>query len=534
MKVPFNTSGSRGLLYLLLGSFSCLYLESFILPRTPIYQGDTVTIFLSEATRMLEGQALYRDFFEFMFPGTQLVYLFLFKLLGVRAWIPSLMFILLGVGLVWVGAVISRGLMSGKLVFLPSILFLGFAYSTEPDATHHWFSSLAALAALALMIEKRSLPRIAGAGALCGLATLFTQSRGPAAVLALAVFLLWECLTKKQGWRKLVKSEFCLFAGFAAAALPLLTYFAFQTGLRHFAECTFVFLMRYWNKWFWGTPHVYMAEPPIYPFWVELPALGIWLFIHALLPLVYLLFLVRYVREKRAHPEEPWDRLMLVTIVGLCLFLGIAFSPTWMRLCSVSLPALIVFVWLIKSSRVLTSLVWAAGLLALVVQPALVQTGWHGYLDSPTGRAAFLDPGRYEKYRWVLDRTRAGDFFFQADDCDMYFPLGLRNPSQIYFVTASDFTRPEQVQNVVESLERERVRFVAWSVWLDVPRGESLEGDHLAPLRAYLHAHYQVVKNFTDPDFGVAWERKGPPIGGQEKGQALLRATGKQPWKTTK
>ncbi len=58
-----------------------------------------------------------------------------------------------------------------------------------------------------------------------------------------------------------------------------------------------------------------------------------------------------------------------------------------------------------------------------------------------------------------------------------------------------------------EALERHRVRFVLWSVWLDVPRDKLFETNTLAPIRSYLRTHYRVVKTFTDDDFEQVWER---------------------------
>jgi hypothetical protein len=268
--------------------------------------------------------------------------------------------------------------------------------------------------------------------------------------------------------------------------------------------------MKYWSKWYWGTFAVYMATPPSLPAWLMPPALLVWLFIYALIPFVYVLFLARYHRQARAHPDEPWDRLMLVNTVGVFLFLGIAFSPAWFRLISIAPPGMIVLVWLIKFSkrlpRTLTNSIWAYALVILVAQSVIVQTRWKGYLQSPTGRAALLDPDRFEKYRWILNHTRPGDFYFQADDCDQYFLLDLRNPAEVSFVTGGDYTRPEQIQNVIEMLEKYQVRFVMWSAWLDVPRSPGGNPRELAALRAYLSAHYHPLRGFAD-DEEEAWER---------------------------
>jgi hypothetical protein len=366
------------------------------------------------------------------------------------------------------------------------------------------------MGAIAVLIARRSPARLAAAGALCGLATLFTQSRGVVAILAFATFLLWECRAKKLGLSWMLKAEMYFLATSLATTLPPIAYLVWKVGLGRFIWCTVVFPMKYWSKWYWGTAAVYMAIVPRLPVWLMPPALLVWLFIHALIPFVYVVFLVRYYRQARAHPDEPWDCLMLVNTVGIFLFLGIVFSPAWFRLISVAPPAMIVFVWLIKSSkrlpRTLTNLVWAYALVFLVAQSVIVQTGWKGYLQSPTGRAALLDPERFEKYRWVLNHTRPGDFYFQADDCDQYFLLDLRNPAEVSFVTGGDYTRPEQVQNVIEMLEKYQVRFVMWSAWLDVPRSPGGNPRELAALRAYLSAHYHPVKGFAE-DEEEAWQR---------------------------
>lgn len=175
-----------------------LYFHLFVSWAIPIRRSGDEAVFLSEALRMLEGQVIYRDFFEFMLPGTQMVYLVAFRLLGVQAWIPNLVLVWLGVGMVWVSVVIARKLWRGWPVFLPGLLFLTFAFRTRPDASHHWYSSLASLAATAVLIEKRTPARLAAAGALCGLASWFTQTRGAAAVLGLLVFLWWDERTKSD------------------------------------------------------------------------------------------------------------------------------------------------------------------------------------------------------------------------------------------------------------------------------------------------------------------------------------------------
>ena len=110
----------------------------------------------------------------------------------------------------------------------------------------------------------------------------------------------------------------------------------------------------------------------------------------------------------------------------------------------------------------------------------------------------------------MQERTSAGEYIFQAGDCSLYYLLKLNNPARATFLTASGYTRPEAVRDIVSSLENKRVRYVLWSVWLDVPypdRPGPFDAARLAPLREYLRAHYRLVRNFGEPDYEQVWER---------------------------
>jgi hypothetical protein len=74
----------------------------------------------------------------------------------------------------------------------------------------------------------------------------------------------------------------------------------------------------------------------------------------------------------------------------------------------------------------------------------------------------------------------------------------------VAFLTPTDYNRPEQVQQALEALEEHRVRFVIWDVEMDLPYENRTAGDHLGPLRDYLHRHYRAVKTFSTEQ---VWER---------------------------
>lgn len=396
-----------------------LYFSLFVPPGTPIFRHGDQGVYLNNAARMLGGQSIYRDFFQFTAPGTESVFLVLFKFFGLRTWIPNLVLMVLGLALVSISIIISSNMLTGWVVYLPGLLFLTFAFRSGLDASHHWFSSLGVMAALAMLVTKRTAWRIAGAGALCGLASDFTQMRGLMVVSGLGLYLAWERRRQAQTWRELLRGESCLLGGYLATLITFNAYFAREAGARKFFYCTVVFGYKYFsapqgaNSW-----RAYLSDLPRFVGWHQLPGLAVFLFIHVLLPLVYILFFVRYRREAGVGRREAWDRAMLLNVGGLFMLLGVAPAPSWFRLCTVSLPAMIILVFLLSSGtgtdRVVLRLLFTLTIILTIAEPLQVQFRWKRLLDLPSGRTAFTDPLVYSKVKWLSEHTRESEYVFGA------------------------------------------------------------------------------------------------------------------------
>ncbi|HXH47838.1 MAG TPA: hypothetical protein VNM47_00560 [Terriglobia bacterium] len=499
-----NRTFNAVVIFMMLAAFAALYFQLFIFPNVPLLAQGDQSIYLLNARRMLQGQVIYRDFFHFTLPGTESTYYLLFKLFGVRAWIPNAMLVLMGMGLVGLSVAISRKLMSGPTVFLPAALFLAFPYHSVLDATHHWYSTLAVMAALAITLERRTSGRLCMAGALCGVATWFTQSMGPAVALAFGNFLLWEGRSKHEKSGLVIRKEVSLLAGFVAVVVPFATYFAAKAGIRQFLWCTVTFVLKYYPSDWYNNWRVYMAHRPAIHGWPVVLEWTGWIFIHALLPLIYLAFFIvnrkraRFCTGASARTAQP----MLVAMVGSFSLLAVAPASSYRRLCTVSLPAIILLVWYLSSpgnrKKLRRIAIWAVSLCCIVIAPLLVQTNWHAFLNLPTGRTAFTNVNVYDEYRWISQRAGPEDSLFGNQL--ICFALGLRNPTPLNFVTPSDYTRPEQVQSLVKSLEEDRARYILWYAGLPLSNAQEASGDHLNPLREYLRSHYHLAETFATGD----------------------------------
>jgi len=498
----------------LLASLILLYSFLFVLPFTPIDRSLDGLFYVSDGKRMYEGEVIYRDFFQFSTPGAAIVYSILFKLFGLRLWIPNIALLLLGLGLLCLSLVVAKKLMRPSIALLSSAIFLVGVYRTLLDPTHHWYSVLCVAAALALVTERRTLARLAAAGCFCGLATCFTQLRGLAAVVGFGAFLWWEFRQRREDWREWLKKEAGLVGSFLATILAVNAYFVWKAGLTRFLWCTVVFGIEYYPKQ--ADANTLLGFMQSLPEFRSLSDLlwrsAAWLFLYAVIPLTYILFFARYWRASGKEPVELWERPMLLAMVGSFMLLSVVPAPTIQRMGSSTLPGIILLGWFLNSprkfARVLAGVLAGGVLLTASRGVVRFQNIERWIFTTPQGQIAIEDLDASWEYAWVQQHTRPSDYFYAARlPAGMYFYLNLRNPTPLPFITNNGYTTPRQVAEVIQGLEQHQVRYVLWPSWdLDtLPEWENPSDDHLGPLRDYIHRRYHLVRVFTNSD--QIWER---------------------------
>lgn len=496
----------------LVGGFILLWLNFFYFPNIPIHLYGEKSTFLFNARRMMDGQIVYRDFFQHTLPATEVVFFLLFSMLGVHAWIPNAVLILVGLCEAWLIIFISRKIIPGRSAFLPAVLFLVVAFNTRPGAAESWLSMFFALAAIAVLIDHITALGLVGAGVLCGLATCFSQSIGIAAEIGLGAVMVWAVFKKVLTWYDCRKAQSYLWVPFAIVLVIFNSYFALAAGISRFFHDTVAFGFQYWSAAPWNSFRAYVTDLPAPHPWFRLPGLIASLAVYLLMPLVYLLFFVRYWDERNDHPSEPWERLMMLFFVGLALFLGVATSPTLVRLCTIAAPALILFVWYFsfegRLQKVRIAVVWALALALAIGVTAGTRLRWRGYAETPIGKVAILDHIQYEETNFLLGKVRPGQYFFGSSM--LGYLLDLRSPARVAYVTASDYTRPEQVANVIDGLKAHPAEFVFWTPVLDLPPENPPSANHLAPLKYYLYLNYHTAKIF--PNYDILLEKGPQPL----------------------
>jgi Dolichyl-phosphate-mannose-protein mannosyltransferase len=143
------TGSNRFTAIVLAGSAIYLYVNVFTFGGVPFLLGGDQVYFWTYGLRMLHGERIYHDFFTMHPPGTGLFYSTLFALFGERVWVTNLAVLLLGVLLCWVCFRIACQIMEEHLALLATWLFLVLVYGKMLNGTHHWFSVLAVMGAVA-------------------------------------------------------------------------------------------------------------------------------------------------------------------------------------------------------------------------------------------------------------------------------------------------------------------------------------------------------------------------------------------------
>src|SRR5262245_44191921 len=193
-------------------------------------------IILHGAARLLEGQVLYRDFFEIIGPGTVLVSWARVKVFGASFAAIRV----LSVATVTLIAILmyltARAVSAHRAIALA--LALVFLVRAPQDLNHHWFTTAAAMAAALSLLSSIYSARFLwlacfSTGVFVGLAVMFTQSRGG----ILAIGILAVLLTLPDRSRRLVWTV----AGMAMAPAAATIYLASVGALRAAIEETLVF-----------------------------------------------------------------------------------------------------------------------------------------------------------------------------------------------------------------------------------------------------------------------------------------------------
>lgn len=485
-----------------LTAFLACYARTFVLPHTPImFWGDQL-LYATNGARVIAGQMPYRDFFEFLPAGTDLAYGFLFRVFGVRLWIPNLLMDVLAAAAVLLTTLAGETILRGRFRLAPALFALGLGLYAGLDATHHWFSTVAALTAMAVLLRGTGWRRVLWAGAMCGVAASFTQSKGAAVTIGFVLYLVWRSVEQNEGRRARWSKPLLLCASAMAIFLAFNVHYMLTLGLKEWCRWVVVFPLRYYATMPGQTlkaPLIELANRHGLMRWV---AAG---FLYAVVPSVYVAWL--WMWRRRRLQDQPWDQLLLVSITGMALFLSVSGSLSMMRASSASLPATILLAWYLE--RLPRNLRWVSfavvsTLTVFAFYPVAGTQRAHWYrLHLPAGDTAIAEPGKYELYGWLKEHTYPGEDYFGIAPISL--PLGLECPAPIQQPGPWGYYRPEHIARSITALEEQRVPLLVLRSYSQYENTSGYDAMRLQELQKYIEMHYHQVRRFSMGD--QVWQR---------------------------
>jgi hypothetical protein len=492
-----TTVWARPLLFIIAALYLCANL--FASPNIPIFLEGDQTFFWVYAQRILHGERIYQDFFQFTPPGADLLYYVLFRIFGIHLWVTNLAVLCLGLALSYLCFDLASRFMKHGMALLTSVIFLVLIYGSSLDATHHWFSILASLSAIRILMSARTFPRIAGAGALLGLAMFFTQTNGVAASAAVLLALVVEDISIQDAWKLKMNRIAVLMAAISMTWCVLISHWIAIIG---------------WRKlWYFEITYPVNFIRSNY----LIPKLSGSLSDGAQRLLVYASILLAYPgtlwycwHRRRNLTGQEKIQATLLTLTGLFLFLGVITKVSWIRLYIVSMPAIVVCMWAVAHTKkvrpFIVSVLWI--LIAILATRQTMSRHRHAntIVDLPAGTTALSELWA-EKFVWITEHTHPGDLFLEAQRINAYLPLQLHSPIFADGLLSTEVTRPEYVELAVRQVEQKRVHYILWSPQLSATvKGNSEDQNNLGPFRSYLSTHYTRVHIFSNED--EIWERR--------------------------
>jgi hypothetical protein len=475
---------------------------------------------LCGAERIAHGQVFARDFFEVMGPGTFYWVAAYFKVFGISFFTTRICLFVSSLGTALAMYFLSRQV-STRYVYLPALILGGTYFGGFwPEISHHVDSNLFGLLAVScLVLWHRNHNRyfLFGAGALAGITTCILQPKGLYLIIA---FVVWVCFQRRKISKPFAIAAILAAGYFAVAAIAFL-YFSTNGAMSSLIYADVIFPSKnygmannvgyahglldfYWDPWVSGnTPKWLAAFGAI----IITPVLFV-----VSLPLVLLVIGLR-TKWKLLAPEltlywfcawafwfselHRMDTFHLIAGSPLLIIIAIsALSESHNRLANIAVQMLAV----------------SAAFLA-VFNFCFVLAEGTPVSKTRVGNVAVI--GQRDALKLLDQYVSPGKDVFIYPYCPTcYFLSATTNPTRYSFLLYG-YNTPVQFHEVVQTLDKKRVKYVLWDTTFGPVAARVFPG--LPPVKAkdliiepYLQSHYKVVQD----DHGILlMERKDDSVG---------------------
>jgi hypothetical protein len=453
-------------------------------------------IWVDEAYRMIQGELIYRDFFDFLGPVVTFVdYLFL-RILGPTTTSVGLMVVTVGAATAVTLYAISSVILSRAWRLVPPAVFVGIIYAIYSPGNHKWPTVLLCSLGILAVLHERTRLRCAISGIMIGCATWSTQDYGVGAAFGMAISL-WLLRGRERG-----ADPWAFVFAYATTVLSVFVGLGLAAGFKAVWYDLFLFLFEQY-----GASHVlgfYFGGTENLPIWLSSLGLGIVGFLYALVGIAR-----RFWRE-----DDPSVVVLSLTGAGLLFVGGIAHPIETFYIAVRAAPLTIVGVYCLQrlvERRVLHPL----PLISVIAVGVIVI--WRA-ISVPVG-ATYANPRHLEEHRagkiwatrlqeevaWLGANTVEGQpVFLFPDKGGAYFLTHTRNATSFPMMLDIGFNSEAQIREAIRELDANCPQLGIWhpnrlfSVTAARPDWFTLK-----PLWQHIERAYDIVEQFPNGSIGL-------------------------------
>ena len=472
------------------------------LPPTLNSADESFTLYA--AKRVYQGQAVYRDFFDFVTPGAFYLYALAYAIGGV-----SITSVRVTTSLLHAISVVSTYFLtlhvaSMKEAILAGLLVVVICVPVWNMASYHWVATAFGLATAAVLLARgwqgSERARPAAAGAAAALVVCSHQARGVwlIAWLAVTIPLLTLAAAGEHRWRRCVRELVWTAVGGAAVCVPVLGYAAWRSSFAEMLYATHTWVTTNYYNYNVG----FMHWAGYGSFWAGgVPYTYLWLM--EIVPKVFAVEAISLLWAVLRHGLRAELVRLSLLLLALSAAGAIAYFPDIVHVAFVLPFALVVLAGMIHrileaflpSERPATR---AVARLGFVVALAIVLVkGWVNFnmawRDNPVlyenafGRLASREMQRdtIRDLRELLhvDAAKPPRLFAYPTDAWIYLALPADNPTA-FALLRPVYNTPEQIQQAIDELDRDPNAVVLLNILLTKPDD---------PFVQYLNAHWHDV-----------------------------------------
>jgi hypothetical protein len=449
----------------LLAIASFVYLISF----PPTLNLSDEALFLYGAKRILNGQALYHDVFEFITPAGFYFFALVYAAAGTTLQVARAAMTAVNALSAALVYVLARKVAGGLEAVLATVVFVVAGLPVWNVVSPHWLSTCICLATAAVLLSDRwarsARLRPALAGALAGLGFATQQQRG--VLLGVWLVVALALLPGLEGARRPGRALRALgwaAVGWMSVVVAILGYALWHCSVRELVDAIFVFVfggyrrtwvgVMSWGGGMWVTKYVSALT---------------WPWLATFVPLVLVLesgaLLARIVRQRGRNEAV---RAALLVLAG-CMAAAVSYFPDLVHVSFIVAFALVVAAGLVSRSRSALgdgAVRWAAhAVLAVAILLALhkgwttlhlVRSAYPVRYETAFGTVAGTEGSRdiFERVQAVVAGVPAARrTIFAYPNASFYLTLPGENPTPFSLLMAG-LDSPEQFRIAFDALER--------------------------------------------------------------------------------